>query len=162
MSLAQDDFSTLGFADGLDADCQQLGEFHGFSTEPEGFDNDALMKAESALAEYRPVNFISDEVYELIRNWELSYLRRQEVNQAVDSMEAEPIPNFSESVFEPMRTASESTLPPPKRFFRTFWRSLTLRIVREKKQSIARTAISRSDASDDISSISRLGSIPLN
>ncbi len=112
------------------------------------------MKSGSACDEeiYRPVNFIPDEVYELIRNWERAYHTQQESAHAVDSMETESSltgAQASESVYEPMRCVPVSE-PPPKRFFRTFWRSVTRRIVElEKKSTLGRSAMSSSDADDN-------------
>ncbi len=148
--LAQDDFSSLGLASGQDADSQPLDYHHEFKTVERSASGDSKSACEADEI-YRPVNFIPEEVYELIRNWELSYLKQQENAHAVDSMETEsllhPLPN--DSLFEPMRSMLDSAHP-PKRFFRTFWRSLTRRIVQRKKESaLDRAAMLSSDASDD-------------
>jgi hypothetical protein len=42
----------------------------------------------------------------------------------------------SESYLEPMQCVSESE-PPPKRFFRTFWRSVTRRILQHQENKAA-------------------------
>jgi hypothetical protein len=75
-------------------------------------------------------------VYELIRTWELSFLEKQKMNQAVESMQMQALiePRASESDLEPMRFVSVSE-PPPKRFYRTFWRSVTRRILQREKGS---------------------------
>ena len=105
------------------------------------------MKSESACEAdeiCRPVNFIPDEVYELIRKWELAYLQQQESAQTIDSMDTESTTDhrLNESIYEPMRLMSISE-PPPKRFYRTFWRSVTRRILQlETQNSINRAAVS--------------------
>ncbi len=101
---------------------------------------------------YRPVNFFPDEVYELISNWELSYLHQQTMAHDIDSMDTELLieSQASESDLEPMRFVSVP-LPPPKRFFRTFWRSVTQRILQLKNQGVLnRETMSSSDASDEL------------
>ncbi len=140
--LAQDDFSCLGLAAGQDAGSQPLDEYDGFAT-VEGAENGSSLKSAEANEVYHPVNFIPTEVYELIRNWELAYLKKQDSIQAFDSMDAVS----SESIFEPMRSMSVSNAP-PKRFFRTFWRSVTRRIIQlEKKLALNRAVMSSSDGS---------------
>ena len=158
--LAQDDFSCLGLAAGQDADSQPLelydGCNHGFPSVERAESGDSLKSESCCEADelYRPVNFIPDEVYELIRNWELAYQKQQESNQAIDSMDTDTAfsdSRSSESIVEPMRCMS--VLQPPKRFYRTFWRSVTRRIVqREKENAFSRAAMARSDASHDGSS----------
>jgi hypothetical protein len=158
--LAQDDFSSLGLAaTGQDADGQALDIFHEFSTADRAGSagsrkSDATCEADEI---YHPVNFIPEEVYEMIRNWESSYIKQQEIAQAVDSMDMESFTNSQarESYYEPMRCMLESveSAPPPKRFFRTFWRSLTRRVVQHQKECCRdRAAMSSSDVSDDGSS----------
>ena len=95
---------------------------------------------------YRALNFIPAEVYELFRTWKLSYYKRQEI---VDSMETESFTSAGESSFEPMRCML-GPMAPPKRFYRTFWRALTLRVVRrEKELAFDRAGMSSSDSSAD-------------
>ncbi len=154
--LAQDDFSCLGLAAGQDADSQPLEFYDGLHTFVERAESGDSLKSESGCEAdelYRPVNFIPDEVYEMIRNWERAYQKQQETTQAIDSMDTEAFNDSrsSESIFEPMRCMSVPQ--PPKRFFRTFWRSATRRILRlEKEAALHRAAMSSSDASDDCSS----------
>jgi hypothetical protein len=101
---------------------------------------------------YQAVNFIPAEVYELIRTWELSYYKRQEI---LDSMDTESFPNAAESVFEPTRCML-GPMAPPKRFYRTFWRALTLRAVQRGKEiAFDRAGMSSSDASADGTRTSR-------
>ncbi len=133
--LAQDDFSS-GLAADHDADGQPLVDFHEVTTT----ENGVLPKSESSCEAdeiYRPVNFIPDEVHALIRIWELARLRQQESADAVDSMEIESATDSQakEHVFEPIRCLTETAPPPPKLFHRTFWRSLTRRMVQRMKAS---------------------------
>jgi hypothetical protein len=152
--LAQDDFSSLGIAYGQDAESQLLEYHHGLKSVERSASGDSGSACEADEI-YRPVNFIPDEVYKLIQNWELSHLKQQESAQAVDSMETESftIPLPGESIFEPMRCMLESAHP-PKRFYLTFWRSITWRIFQRKKESTKRDALDRaamfsSDLSDE-------------
>jgi hypothetical protein len=149
--LTQDDFSCLGLAAGQDAGSQPLDDYAGFAT-VEGAENGGSLKSDpvrEANEVYHPVNFIPKEVYELIQNWELAYLKKQESIQAFDSMETESSSDFvsSESIFEPTRFMSVSQAP-PKRFYRSFWRSVTRRIIQlEKEFALNRAVMSRSNCS---------------
>jgi hypothetical protein len=150
--VAQDDFSALGLAAVPDADSPQLNDYHAFTTIDRPASADSL-RSESACDSadmYCPVNFIPGEVYDMIRTWETSYLKQQETYHAVNSMDTESIayPQCSGIDLETMRCIPEFA-PPPKRFFRTFWRSVARRMVqREKQSAIDRAAMSCSDAYD--------------
>ncbi len=141
--LAQDDFSSLELAAGPIAEKQSLDDFHGFATfERAGTGNS--MKSESTCEADQsicPVHFVSDEVYELIRNWELTYSKQQEINY---------VGSMNDVVqYDPMRCMSDFA-PPPKRFYRTFWRSVTRRIIQHEMKSARRASnLSRFDTSDD-------------
>ena len=105
---------------------------------------------------FRPVNFIPVEVYTLIRTWELAQAHQQrKPNQAIDStMDTDSLSDYQsgESVMQPMLSISVSEAP-PKRFYRTFWRSRALRILQvEREKILRRAARSSSDASDNGSS----------
>jgi hypothetical protein len=150
--LAQDDFSALGLAAAPDADSHLLNDYHAFTTIDRPASADSLRSESACKAEemFCPVNFIPDEVYEMIRTWETSYLKQQEIDHAVNSMKMESIvnPQCSEIDRDTMRYIPEIA-PPPKRFFRTFWRSVARRMVQRDKQSaIDRAAMSCSDASE--------------
>ena len=146
--LAQGDFGSLGLAAGQDTDCQPLHDCHEFTAVERRAIADSLKSESTCKSDevFRPVNFIPDEVYELIRNWELAHRKRQELKQVVESMdmEASTDSQSSESVLEPMRCVSV-VQPPPKRFFRTFWRSVTRRILQLEQRS----AMASSEASND-------------
>ena len=74
---------------------------------------------------YVPVNFIPVEVYAFIAAWDTA--NSTSTSQS-DGMEldgaSEP---SSQTIFDPPRCLSE--LGPPKRFYRTFWRSAARRIL---------------------------------
>ncbi len=82
-----------------------------------------------------PVNFIPAEVYELIRTWELAHLQEHELIQAVDFMDTDSLSESqsSESVLQPnsLMPAFEA---PPKRFYRTFWKSRAKRLLQRERQ----------------------------
>jgi hypothetical protein len=143
MLPAQDDFSSLGLAAGQDADIRLLDDYHMFTS----------VEVNATEALFCPVNFIPDEVYEMIRTWEQSYLKHQEIaDHAVGSMHLESFNNTrsSGSEIESMRCIPANA-PPPKRFYRTFWRSLTRRARAAQRKRIGNfdeVAMSCSDASD--------------
>ncbi len=146
---SQDDFSVLGLAESLD-------DSHGVPAIDRT--GSGLLKSESkreTTETYCPGNFIPDEFYELFRIWELSRLKRQKATDTVDSVQSALMTDSStESVYEPMRIMDVPATP-PKRFHRTFWRSLTLRVVRlEKKKAFDRSAAMISEMSIDGSSTS--------
>ena len=97
-----------------------------------------------------PDHFIPHDGDELIRNSVLANIDQSESGHAIDSMETQSITDLlsSESIYEPMRFVSAPEIP-PKRFFRTFWRSVTRRILQLNKNNIPRTDISSADATDD-------------
>ncbi len=65
---------------------------------------------------YVPVNEIKEEVYAMLAAWESHAL------QSPDVAAREPY-------FEPFRCLSDAG--PPKRFYRTFWRGVTRKLVRK-------------------------------
>jgi hypothetical protein len=136
--LVQANFSSLGLDVGQDAESRPAAH-----TAIERTESGNSIKSESACEAdkiFQPVNFISDEVQEFIRNWELSYLRRQERAQSVESMDmAVSHSQSNENInYEPMRSLSTAA-PPPKRFHRTVWRSLARRVIeRQKADAIAK------------------------
>ena len=150
--FAQDDFSCLDLAARQDAERQTIDDYEGFTSIERGGSVDSLKSepACEAIKMHRPVNIIPDEVYELIRNWERAYRNQQESAHAAGSMETESSSTgaqASESVYEPMRCVSVSE-PPPKRFFRTFWRSVTRRILQLNEKNVPVADIWSADATD--------------
>jgi hypothetical protein len=145
--LPQDEFSSLGLTAVQDDDILTLEDYHGFmdvKREVSGHSMKSEASYEADVESLRPVNFIPEE---LMRNWQLSFLRRQEKASTVDSIDIETLTNsqVNETFYEPMRYLESP--PPPKRFHRIFWRSLTLRIYQLERERVLAT--SSSDASDD-------------
>ena len=133
-NLPQADFSSLGLVGVHDTDIRPLDGFQELKAVQHAGSTDSLKSVKQCGVDesYRPINFISDEACELIWNWERSYLKQQETNHSVDTLDVESITNSLQCVFEPMRSMSESK-PPPKRFYRTLWRLLTRRILEHEK-----------------------------
>jgi hypothetical protein len=135
--LAQDDFSSVWLAAGQDSDSQPLDYFNEITTANRAASGDSPKSESSCETDkiYRPVDFIPDEAHELIRIWELAYRTKQERADAVDSIEIESVTYLQTHVFEPIRCISGDVFPPPKKFHRTFWRSLTRRMVQRMETS---------------------------
>ena len=75
---------------------------------------------------YVPQNYISPEIYALLANWEAWCLEN-------------PQPVVPAQVYEPFRLLPNSG--PPKRFYRTFWRGITRRLVRLRQSKEAPDAM---------------------
>jgi hypothetical protein len=75
-----------------------------------------------------PVNFIPDEVLAFIADWEST---KSTSLCPCDRMALIPVIPVSQNGFEPVRRLADiaSPIAPPKLFYRTFWRSVTRRIV---------------------------------
>jgi hypothetical protein len=146
--LAQDDFSSLGIADaGNDEYSKMLDdEYHCFtSIECAASESSRVGDSRRSIAQfnegemYHPVNFNQDQLCELIRNWQLSLSKQQDV----DPMDIELFSDTCDCVLEPVQPILESA-PPPKRFYSIFWRSLTRRVVQhEQERSLNRGAAGR-------------------
>jgi hypothetical protein len=86
---------------------------------------------------YTTVNYISNEARALITAYEDAVARR---SQALTSIGGNvqchelKFPSSTDT-YEPERILV-SPAPPPKRFFRTFWQSLTIRMLRLEKKKI--------------------------
>jgi hypothetical protein len=134
----QDDFSPLWLAADHDVDSQPLVDFHEITTADRARSGGSPKSESSCEADevYRPVNFIPDEVHELIRIWEFACIWQKETTDPVDPMDIESVTNLQgkENGFEQIRCMTESAIP-PKRFHRAFWRSLTRRVVQRMKAS---------------------------
>jgi hypothetical protein len=79
---------------------------------------------------YTPVNFtISDELYSFLAAWESSAVAMKSLNDGMD-FDAAPAPD-PKSSFDPPRYLDD--FAPPKRFYRTFWRSAARRILKLSK-----------------------------
>ena len=79
---------------------------------------------------YVQVNFISPEVYALIAAWEACQFNPKESEEAAEST----LHAHSESLYEPSRCIPTSA--PPKRFYLSFWRSVTRRMLEHTRKSI--------------------------
>ena len=115
--MAQDDFDSLVIA--RESDDLMHDTFPRVdSTHPEG-------KIGTKDDNYVPVNHIPEEVRAMIKAWELQRREKMEVS-ATDALELED--------YEPLRTCSQTA--PPKRFFRTFWRSVTRRLLENDEKAV--------------------------
>ena len=106
---------------------------------------------------YVPVNVIPQAVYAMIAAWEQSELNRQDVMDGSGSAAMTSAASLSGTLslndYEPMRICNFEA--PPKRFYRTFWRSLARRILESDKLAVQEEAFER-DAQDDLSRPRRL------
>ena len=81
---------------------------------------------------YTPVNFISDEARALIIAYENAAKRRADELVVGNVGSHESILASTTDTYEPERIMANPA--PPKRFFRTFWLSITLRMLRLEKE----------------------------
>ena len=81
---------------------------------------------------YVPVNFIPDEVFAFLAAWDASHISK---TSSPDGMELDTasLP-ASQDMFEPTRRLND--FAPPKRFYRTFWRSMARRVVESMNRAI--------------------------
>ena len=78
--------------------------------------------------DYVPVNFIKAEVYAMIAAWEASSMKYS------DESASNVMPDVQSccqdfGIYEPIRCTPN--FAPPKRFYRTFWRSITRKMLRQ-------------------------------
>ena len=85
--------------------------------------------ASSWKEDYAPVNFIDDEVMMLIAHWEGSAKQASFIEYASSPMNISDPATLSGSIYEPVKRV-QALHAPPKRFFRTFWRSMSRRYLR--------------------------------
>jgi hypothetical protein len=76
--------------------------------------------------DYVPENFIKDEVYAILAAFEKDPLQRASVTQENHTMDTAMEEAYVD--FEPRRLLTDSA--PPKRFYRTFWRSAARRLLK--------------------------------
>ncbi len=119
----------------------KMSSDHGFASAEHSGKED-ITKAEPSCGSaceadeiFRPVNFIPAEAYELIRTWELANLQEHELIPAVDFMDTDSLSGSqsSESVLQPILLMPEFEAP-PKRFYRTFWKSRAKRLLQRERQ----------------------------
>jgi hypothetical protein len=139
--IRQTDLTTMNHQD--DFSCLQLTSSTHSSSPVELVDHEAILSGKSTRSDnsdklasnheaYVPVNFIKPEVYAMIAAWEASALKRKESDAA--SVPKIKIETRDGDMYEPMRCIPAST--PPKRFHRTFWRSITRRVLEHDRKSI--------------------------
>jgi hypothetical protein len=127
--LAQDDFDSLVL---------DLSNCHNFSSERlEEHSLATVSRTEvscGGVEKYTPENFIPDSVHELIRTWQESHARQLEIEalEIADDMSVEPpAATFDHVGYDEMETEPA----PPKKFYRTFWKSATRRLLQAKSKS---------------------------
>jgi hypothetical protein len=118
VSRAQSDFCALTVpGDGVDTFDDHPAFFGRTSTSPV----EKLADSSACNEKYVPVNFIDAEIYALIERWE-SYAEDHpaEITMPKDL-------SSGENIYEPCRHLPNSLAP--KRYYRTFWRSVCRRLV---------------------------------
>ena len=97
-------------------------------------------------ADYVPVNFIPDEVRAMIKAWELAHLKQLEPHEAPGTISTDTTHHIAmvtdemtqdhstPDVQEPRRYITDNT--PPKRFYRTFWRSVVRRALARETEGV--------------------------
>ena len=130
--MAQEDFATLTL--GSQSEDLVCGTF------PHLTSSSTAKKSHSFDESYVPVNYIPEEVYAMIKTWELKHKDRMAVfdstsqTGATSSSNAPMIDNYEPIDYDPLRTCSQSA--PPKRFYRTFWRSAARRMLECEKAAV--------------------------
>jgi hypothetical protein len=141
LKMSQSDFELFALEnehqeDNSDASVDDIA--NGQKIEREEAEIDGKTSKES----YVPVNFISDAVYEMIAAWEAS-----SSTTSVDGMDLEfssvPLVPASKLSIEPARHIDD--FKPPKRFYKTFWSSVSKRIIASSKARIMKD-VSRNHA----------------
>jgi hypothetical protein len=120
--MVQSDFATFDFQRKLDDEirsCNTAGENSKFSMSEHG-DSAQNQKQEHELSiDVAPVSFITEEMYSSNAAWESSEM-------AIPSYDCMNM-DLASDMFEPHRCLKEFTAP--KRFYRTFWRSVSRRML---------------------------------
>ncbi len=139
MAHTQEHFSCLsipdqqhfGFVEESLAQCESEPWFRSGSSG--SIKPDAVIELQES---YTPVNFICDEARAIILAYENAANRRADLLVVQNVACQESILPSTFDPYEPERVLATSA--PPKRFFRTFWRSVTLRMLRlEHEKRIA-------------------------
>ena len=82
---------------------------------------------------YVPVNFIPDTVYEMFEAWELSQQQYRVEMSESKTLTAENLSTYGAGQQVRGTTTMSADSPPPKLFYRTFWRSIARRLMDYKK-----------------------------
>ena len=127
-ALAQDEFESLT----IPTQCEE-SMFDTFRPIHSDFEERQACDA------YIPFNYTPEEVCAMIDEWEISELNRQDQMEVAVSIEtngpAFPAASLSLEDYEPVRLCPHA--PPPKRFYRTFWRSIARRVLLREKEAFA-------------------------
>ena len=81
-----------------------------------------------------PVNFIPEEVFAMIKAWELKRRDLMEVSDSMSVSRAASSETLRLEDYEPLRVCTQAA--PPKRFYRTFWRSAARRVLDADKAGV--------------------------
>ena len=119
MEANQKDFDSLTFSDSLQ---------HDSIFDREAFSGDIVPNDAYVL-----VHEFSDEIRSYLAAAEAAFMKR-----ATSSHGTENVDSVTAHTYEPLRPMTDPA--PPKRFYRTFWRSIARRVLHHHKQS-ARTEI---------------------
>ena len=112
---------------------QTISNLDAFGGSSRSLKSEMLSHAEDV--PYVAVNEIKPEVYSMISAWKSSIIERQKALASDSLMVVEPVSSSNSSErFEPHRRCA--SLEPPKRFYRTFWRSITRRSLQRAKDQI--------------------------
>ena len=84
--------------------------------------------------DYVPVNFIPEEVFAMIKAWELKQRDLMEVSDSMSVSRAASSETLRLEDYEPLRVCTQAA--PPKRFYRTFWRSAARRVLDADKAGV--------------------------
>ena len=132
--LAQNDFCSLTLSQ--ESDDSKMDLLHHFGTAPQS----TARKEQKVCCDdsYVPVNFIPESVYSMIKAWELSELGKQDVGEVSDVTVINRMASAGDELnsidYEPIRFLRE--VVPPKRFYRTFWRSITRKILESQREAV--------------------------
>ena len=121
--MAQNDFSSLALAKQYEPDLTTT-------------DLSSKQSTCSGAGDYIPVNFIPDEVLMMLKAWETTQLSRLELQGAsgATSQDVSTAAQDDQEAYEPLRYITDGA--PPKRFFRTFWRSVARRALDRDREAI--------------------------
>ena len=109
--MAQPDFATLAVKDELSDESQKT--------------NETAIRENEGCISCVTVNFIPEEVCAFIAAWDASTLTTSSSSSDM-TLGSASVP-FSQHNYEPARRLN--AFAPPKRFYRTFWRSVSRRIL---------------------------------
>ena len=121
--MAQNDFDSLAMP--CQSDDLILDPHHGLKS--------SSSDRKTADDDYVPVNFIPEAVYAMIQAWEM---KRHDLMEVSGSMSLSAAVSSSTDTlrledYEPLRVCAQAA--PPKRFYRTFWRSVARRVLEAEK-----------------------------